>query len=653
MSGISKKLIGTTAAAGDEAIEDVFSTYLYTGNGSTQTITNDIDLAGEGGLVWMHARSTAAGNRLVDSENGNNYLRTHNTSGLTGIGTPAFSLNSDGFTVPNGATAWNGIGDDIVSWTFRKARRFFDVVTYTGDGVAGRTVSHNLGATVGSIIIKRTDTASNWAVYHRGDTAAPETDFLSLNETDATADDTTYWNDTAPTDSVFTVGTNAAVNATGGTYVAYLFAHDPLGPSGDGSDGLIACGSYTGDGTTDGSNVVDVGFEPQWLMVKASSTTGNWYLLDTMRGLTAVGADGGRDLAANSPGAEGSPSGKFYVTQNGFAAAADVGPVNQSGQDYIYIAIRRGPMRVPESGTDVFAIDTKGTGTMPPQYHSGFPVDFAFYKLTTGSGAYTGTRLTPGEYLRLDQQSAATSASNRVFDYQDGWFDASQGLDATYSWMFRRAPNFFDVVAYEGNGSGGTEVLHNLGVAPELAIIKCRTDSLPGGTPANWAVYHKDFGADSNNYLFLNKNNAVDNFFNIWQGGNLIDNMGDSYFELGNDDAVNRTGFGYIAYLFASLDGVSKVGSYTGNGTSQTIDCGFTSGARFVLIKRTDANSDWYLFDTERGITVSESPTLELNNTQEESPENFINPDVSGFTVDTDFSELNGSGGNYIFLAIA
>jgi len=209
------------------------------------------------------------------------------------------------------------------------------------------------------------------------------------------------------------------------------------------------------------------------------------------------------------------------------------------------------------------------------------------------------------------------------------------------------------VVAYEGNGSGGTEVLHNLGVAPELAIIKCRTDSLPGGTPANWAVYHKDFGADSNNYLFLNKNNAVDNFFNIWQGGNLIDNMGDSYFELGNDDAVNRTGFGYIAYLFASLDGVSKVGSYTGNGTSQTIDCGFTSGARFVLIKRTDANGDWYLFDTERGITVSESPTLELNNTQEESPENFINPDVSGFTVDTDFSELNGSGGNYIFLAIA
>jgi hypothetical protein len=121
------------------------------------------------------------------------------------------------------------------------------VVTYTGTGV-NRTVSHNLGSVPGCIIVKRTDTTGDWQVYHRANTANPETDYLVLNSTAATADSNTRWNDTAPTDAVFSLGTEATVNASGGTYVAYLFAHDAGGFGDDGEQNVISCGSLYWNG---------------------------------------------------------------------------------------------------------------------------------------------------------------------------------------------------------------------------------------------------------------------------------------------------------------------------------------------------------------------------------------------------------------------
>jgi len=126
-------------------------------------------------------------------------------------------------------------------------------------------------------------------------------------------------------------------------------------------------------------------------------------------------------------------------------------------------------------------------------------------------------------------------------------------------------------------------------------------------------------------------------------------------FTIINDPDINANGEAYIAYLFATLTGISKVGSYTGNGSSQTINCGFTGGARFVLIKRTDSTGDWYVWDTARGIVSGNDPHLSLNTTAAEvTSDDSIDPDSSGFIVNqVSATNVNVSSATYIFYAVA
>ena len=126
-------------------------------------------------------------------------------------------------------------------------------------------------------------------------------------------------------------------------------------------------------------------------------------------------------------------------------------------------------------------------------------------------------------------------------------------------------------------------------------------------------------------------------------------------FQVESNQNQNGSGNTYVAYLFATCAGVSKVGSYTGNGTTQTIDCGFTGGARFVLIKRTDSTSGWYVYDTARGMTVLTDPYLFLNNTDAESATlGSVTTVSTGFALNsTILAAINVSAGTYIFLAIA
>ena len=124
--------------------------------------------------------------------------------------------------------------------------------------------------------MKCTSTSYDWQVYHRGmDGSAPEDYRLNLNNTTARADNASIWNDTAPTSTEFTVGTNANVNQSGQTYIAYLFAHDTA------SDSNIKCGSYTGDGSTT-NREINTGFKPAWIMIKNTSSTYNWNIIDSV-----------------------------------------------------------------------------------------------------------------------------------------------------------------------------------------------------------------------------------------------------------------------------------------------------------------------------------------------------------------------------------
>jgi len=645
-----KKLLQAAAGnAGGEAlnVEDVFSTYLYQGTSANQTITNDIDLDGEGGLVWVKGRPNAGySHGLYDTERGvTKRLASNETSAESTYANSVTAFNNNGFSLgSDGNGEANYSGSTYVSWTFRKAKKFFDVVTYTGNGVAGRTVSHNLNSVAGCIIVKATNNARSWAVYHRGtDSTAPEDYGLYLNETTDRSDDAQLWNDTAPTSTEFTVGTDGDTNVSGRTYVAYLFAHNDgdgeFGPDGDAD--IIKCGSFTGTGNY---QEIDLGFEAQWVMIKRTDSSQDWMIFDVMRGMPDQGGTGsipsGNDarLKPNTSDAEQSDTYGIDPHANGFAVRGNNISVN--GSTYIYIAIRRGPMAVPESATDVFAT-AFDAGATNPTYVSGFVADMGIQTNTGGYNKRVSSRLTSGRFLEADNTGAeSTSSSNYTWDFMNGW--NNQTINSTWlSWMWKRAPNYFDVVAYTGEGTKQT-ITHNLGVAPEMMWIKVRS------TTQNWAVYHPDLPG-SGKFISLNNN---------WDGNNTNSNFWDgetptsTTFSVGatgvNNSYVNGSGNTYIAYLFASLAGISKVGSVTHSGTTN-VDCGFSSGARFVLLKRTDATGDWYVWDSERGIVSGNDPYLLLNSTAAEvTNTDYIDPLSSGFTITSSFT-----AGDYIFYAIA
>jgi len=640
----SKKLLqaASGSAGGDPLdIDEVFSTFLYTGNGSSQTITNGIDLSGEGGLVWTKRRGDAVSHTLFDTERGaTKRLFSNLTNAETTESTALTSFNSNGFSVGS-AAAENNNGSEIVSWTFRKAPKFFDIVTWTGTG-GSRTLNHNLGSTIGMIIVKDYSNAGeNWTVYHRGIDVngdnAPETDGIYLNTTGAAFDESGFWNDTAPTSTQFTVGGNLNSSFGGGAnYVAYLFAHNDSGDGEFGPDSdadVIKCDTYTGNGSTTGP-VIDCGFEPQWLMVKCSSDSGSGFvMMDNMRGFTADAAI--QRLETYSSNGEAA---KTYIgpTSTGFQPKTTDVTVNGSGKTYIYMAIRRGPLAAPDDATKVFSMDTQGSSA--PYFDSNHIVDMSLVKALTITGDWDlYTRLLGEKSLATNTAAVEATASEAGFDFMNGHIDTNWGSGFPRSSMWKRAPEYFDVVAYTGTGSA-TTVSHNLGVAPEMMWVKRRDDT------GNWLVYHS--GLTSAAYrLFLNGTNAEGILSSAFNSTAPTD----SVFTVGDNGSSNATGGTYIAYLFATVAGVSKVGNFSLSGSDIDVDCGFSSGARWVMIKRTDGTGNWFQFDTLRGFGVDNDSTIYLNTTDDEELADYIDPLSSGFSIESS----SWDNGDYIFYAIA
>jgi hypothetical protein len=626
-------------------IEDMFSTYLYTGTGATQNITNNIDVSGKGGLVWIKSRNYADLNILCDTAAGaNKRLSSDNTNGTQPTTGALTAFNSNGFSLGTDASGIvNGNGFLYASWTFAEQPKFFDIVTYTGTG-ANRTIAHNLGSVPGCIFVKRTDTSANWAVYHR---SLANTQYMVLNSTAAVATAGTRWNSTTPTSTVFSVGTDATVNASGGTYVAYLFAHDAGGfpASGAGSTNGISCGSFTTDGS--GNATVSLGYEPQWILYKkTSSGAEDWYMFDNMRGLPVGSADA--QLNPNLSSAEASSFNYIDISATGFNA------LNQSSSaTYIYIAIRRGPMKTPTVGTSVFAPVTYTGNGATQTITTNIVPSLTVIKDRSVARDNFWTDMLRGKSLQLRSNTTGAEAFDGTVTPNNTGFSlaANNGFNNSaetfVSWSFLRAPGFFDEVCYTGTGSVTTQT-HNLGVAPELMIIKSRSGS---GVNYAWPVYAAPRGATQGAYL-----NSIDEFA-VGYGTPFWNDTAPtaSVFTLGTTQQLNGSGSTYVAYLFATVAGVSKVGSYTGTGALQTVNCGFTTGARFVLIKRTDSTGDWFVWDSARGISSGNDPYLRWNSDAVEvTGTNYVDTTSVGFQVTAAAPvALNASGGTYIFLAIA
>jgi len=634
-------------------IEEMFSTTVYTGTGSFRGINFGwSDAYTQGGMFWFKARSSATNNDhfLFDtarstSGSGNLLLSNSINSNTTAAQTTAGSITvyNSGTTLTTSASIVNESAKDYVLWSFKEQPKFFDIQTVTTSGSGTATFSHSLGSTPGCIIFKSTATVEGWYVWH---TSLGNSAYLVLNTTAASAASTNWC-----------VPSSTSISISGFTasqdLVVYIFASNAGGfpANGGGSTDGITCGSYTGNGST--SNQINLGYEPQWLLVKRSSAAGNdWYMFDNMRGVYTSLDDS--LLRANTSAAEVTAP-RLDFNANGFSPTSADAEFNASGSTYIYIAVRRGPMKTPTVGTSVLGINARtGTGAFATVTGDTLPNDLAVIRSRdAGQAALWTARFTGKNYLQSDSTAAESTAGTTIlqtnpWDVMDGikvgsTSSITNASGAAYiNYLFKRAPGFFDVVCYAGIDP---TIRHNLGVTPEMYIVKVRSAS---GTTARWYVYHTGY-ATATNYIALNSSAAIA-AATIWGSGPTAAVIGAT-----GGTGVNSVGQTYIAYLFATLAGVSKVGSYTGTGALQTINCGFTTGARFVLIKRTDSTGDWYTYDTARGMSSGTDPYFLMNSSAaEDTTTNYVDTDTTGFKVTAAASAtVNVSGGNYIFLAIA
>lgn len=610
------------------AIEDVFSAYTYTGNGSTQTITNGIDLAGKGGMVWCKDRSFVDSHMLVDTVG--SYAQSTNSTSW-GFSNFVSSFNSNGFSL----TAQNSAATNYVSWAFRQAAKFFKVVQVTVSG-SNQTVDLSSLGTVGMVTVKGTDSIGAWYTFHRSCTSGK---LVYLNTTAAETTD----------GSITLSGTTLTLVQSvigNGTYIVYAWAHDT------GTDGLIQCGSYSFNSNL----VLTLGWEPQFLLIKAitdGAPVSDWTVIDTTRMFVNSGNNGSYNpgLWANLISAESAAS-PGWPTSTGVYLPGNAS-TDSTGISYIYLAIRRGPMKKPTVGTQVYnAVARTGTNAAATVTGVGFPLDLIFGTARTGTTHFSAvSKLLGRSQVLYFDSTAGEVVSGSLYDVtsfdMDGYslgYDSYTKLNSNalgiISYCFRRYPGVFDAVCDTGTGSTRT-ITHNLGVVPELIIRKSRT------TDYNWAVY----AGDATKYLYLNTTGAYGASSTVWGDTSPTS----SVFTVASAGFTNATSEPFVTYLFATLAGISKVGSYTGNGSSQTINCGFTTGARFILIKRTDNTGDWYVWDSTRGIVSGNDPHLSLNTTAAEvTTDDSIDPDTSGFIVnELTATHINVNAATYIYLAFA
>lgn len=421
-------------------------------------------------------------------------------------------------------------------------------------------------------------------------------------------------------------------NDAGANYVAYLFAHDTS------SDGLIQCGSTAGGKET-------IGWEPQFILHKSVNFSQDWEILDASRGLPWGAAPKGLKPNLSEAENNSSVSGTPKLYGDGFELGAISGT-------HIYVAIRRSN-KIPTSGLQVFnAVARTGTSGSA-NVACGFAADLNIIQARANAyGAYWFDRMRGAtREIKSFANAAETVSVNSLTEFlMDGvslGIDSYEnGIDRTYiNYFLRRAPGFFDVVAYLGNSGTPKTVPHGLGVPPELIIVKSASSSW------DWPIYHTGIANPSSSFMHLNTTAGRQPGSGYWNA--VAPNS--TVFSIGVGGAVNAYSDKYVAYLFATFPGISKVGSYTGNGSSQTINCGFAGGARFVLIKRSDAAGDWFVWDTPRGIIAGNDSHLSMNNLAAEvTTDDSIDPDNSGFIVNqVAATSINVSGGSYIFLAIA
>ena len=329
-----------------------FNTVLYTGNGSTQSITG---VGFQPDWVWIKNRGAVTNHEVADSVRGvNKLLKPNDTDAEQSNSNKITSFDSNGFAVGNDANV-NQNSTAIVSWNWLAANGTasnsdgsitstvsanttagFSIVRYTGTG-SNATVGHGLGVAPNVYIVKSLSGGGDWTSYH---SVLGNTKFLRLNSTIAAGTQSSYWNDTSPTSTVFSLGTAGDTNTNSGTHVAYCFAD---------KKGYSKFGSYTGNGNAAGPFVY-TGFKPAFVIAKISSDANDWFMFDNKRSTFNPMDD---SLYPNTSAVENTNHIIDFLS-NGFKIRDSDGTVNSTGNTYIYLAFAENPF---------VTVGTKAAGT--------------------------------------------------------------------------------------------------------------------------------------------------------------------------------------------------------------------------------------------------------------------------------------------------
>ena len=304
------------------------------------------------------------------------------------------------------------------------------------------------------------------------------------------------------------------------------------------------------------------------------------------------------------------------------------------------------------AGTGAFAMDTgSGTNVIPTgAFDSGFPVDFALTRQpATSQDWFAVPRLMGGKYLTTNTDYAQNTATAPSFDMDSnvGWAANVAYGSAYQSWMWKRGKSF-DVVAYKGKGINNNgdplAIRHNLGSVPQMIWLKDRENSY------DWLVNHIGLNGGTNyqNYGVPLNTTTAESATGAF--GETVPTS--TYFYLGNHNAVNVNNVDYIAYLFTTIAGISKVGYYAGSDSEQTItDVGFQP--RFCIIRNISIVEDWSCFDTLRGWSAGNDKYIKFNADTAQSDYEFGAPTSTGFTLIGNNSAVNKAGQNFIYYAHA
>ena len=541
----------------------------------------------------------------------------------------------------------------------------FSIVKYTGTG-STTTVGHGLNKKPNLIIFKGlvNNTTDAWPVY-----ASPTTaDFsLYLYHTYAAINDAANFSDTEPTSSVFTVGTWNGINKSSVDYIAYCISN---------IDGYQRVGSYIGNGSANGPFIY-TGFEPAWIMFKNTDTAYRWYMLDNKRNTTNPRRS---RLFANAPTAETTNSDIVDFHTNGFQIINSDAEVNKSGDKILFWAIAANPDTTAPTKANSFktVLYTGNSGTNQIT-GLGFKPDLVWMKdrgnsysntlydsvrgTGTGKAIYSDSNVEEGDrtdihnFVSFDANGftlGATSHTNNIINKSGGtlvawaWkaLDHDRNLasinnDGTIaSQVSVNKDSGFSIVKYTGNGTAGATVGHGLGAKPQFILFK-NLD-----TVVSWIAYDT-----INNVIgYLDATDSLTDGRRAWAVNNT--DPTNTLVTLGNNQATNAAS-NFIMYCWHSVAGYSKIGTYTGNGSTDgpTVNIGFEPS--WLMIKKTNDTGQWLLVDNARNPSNPVNARLRADRSNAESTSyNILNFLSNGFKIITADNDQNTNNGTYLYMAI-